>query len=101
LTIRPVEIKAWLKRDAVERSADYLAFDLERSRWQPYRLDRSRAAELDGTNDRSVVTPIDTAASGPSWTLSPDRTMMCARDFGRHHGRRGLAAEPARHHDRR
>ena len=48
-----------------------------------------------------TMAPIDTAASGPSWTLSPDRTMMCARDFGRHHGRRGLAAEPARHHDRR
>ena len=39
LTISPVEIKAWLDRDAIERSADGLAFDLKCSRRQPCRTD--------------------------------------------------------------
>src|SRR5260370_39102737 len=53
--VGPIEIETWLNREAIERSADSLAFDLERPRWQPYRLDRSHALELNSPNDRTVA----------------------------------------------
>jgi hypothetical protein len=37
----------------------------------------------------------ETAYLAASWTLSPDRTMMCGNpEFERRHGHCGLAAEP-------
>ena len=50
-----------LNREAIERSADSLAFDLERPRWQRYPLDWSHALELNSPNDRTVV--VDSAGA--------------------------------------
>src|SRR5262249_25068924 len=56
------DMEARLKRHALERRADCLASGPECARWQRYRALPSRAAELDGADDRAVA--ID--ASGAS-----------------------------------
>src|SRR4029453_17326642 len=55
------EVETRLERHALERRANCLASDPERSRWQRYRACRSRAAELDGPDDRAVT--IDAAGA--------------------------------------
>jgi hypothetical protein len=61
LVVDPIEIETWLNRQAIERSADSLAFDLERPRWQRYPLDWSHALELNSPNDRTVA--VDSAGA--------------------------------------
>src|SRR5262249_28820202 len=60
--IQLLEMKARLERHAAERRADRLAPDPQRSRRQPYRPHRSRAAELDGADDRAVAVDASGAA---------------------------------------
>src|SRR5262249_13343238 len=55
------DMEARLKRHALERRADCLASGPECARWQRYRALRSRAAELDGADDRAVA--IDAAGA--------------------------------------
>src|SRR5438876_6431382 len=54
-------MKARLERHALERRANCLASDPERSRRQRYRACRPRAAELDGADHRAVT--IDAAGA--------------------------------------
>jgi len=54
-------MEARLERHALERRANGLASDPERSRRQRYRACRSRAAELDGADHRAVT--IDAAGA--------------------------------------
>jgi hypothetical protein len=54
-------MEARLERHALERRANCLASNPERPRRQRYRACRSRAAELDGANDRAVT--IDSAGA--------------------------------------
>src|SRR5262245_4853644 len=56
-----LEMEARLERHALERCTNGLASDPERSRRQGDRACRSRAAELDGANDRAVT--IDSAGA--------------------------------------
>src|SRR5499433_1918740 len=56
-----LDMEARLKRHALERRANCLASDPECARRQRYRALRSRAAELDGADDRAVT--IDTAGA--------------------------------------
>src|SRR5215510_3130467 len=60
--IQLLEMKARLERHAPKRRADRLAFCPQRSRRQPYRAHRSRAAELDGADDRAVAVDAPGAA---------------------------------------
>src|SRR5262249_15002962 len=53
--IELLEMKARLERHAPERRADRLAAHPQRSRRQPYRAHRPRAAELDGADDPAVA----------------------------------------------
>src|SRR5258708_12935621 len=62
--VGPIEIETWLNREAIERSADSLAFDLERPRWQRYPLGWSHALELNSPNDRTVA-----VSPGPPRTI--------------------------------
>jgi hypothetical protein len=55
LIVDPIEIETWLNWEAIERSADSLAFNLERPRWQRYPFDWSHALELNSPNDRTVA----------------------------------------------
>ena len=55
LIIRLVEVKARLDRDAAERSTDCVPFDPKRSCRQRCRAERSRTADLDGADDRTVA----------------------------------------------
>jgi hypothetical protein len=55
------EVETRLERHALERRANCLASDPERSRRQRYRACRSRAAELDGADHRAVT--IDAAGA--------------------------------------
>src|SRR6266542_1486211 len=55
------EVETRLERHALERRANCLASDPERSRRQRYRACRSRAAELDGPDHRAVT--IDAAGA--------------------------------------
>src|SRR5262245_16655770 len=56
-----LDMEARLERHALERCTNCLASDPERSRRQCYRACRSRAAELDGADDRAVT--IDSAGA--------------------------------------
>src|SRR6516225_6929040 len=50
-----LDMEARLKRHAPERRANCLASGPECARWQRYRALRSRAADLDGADDRAVA----------------------------------------------
>src|SRR5215467_8111530 len=56
-----LDMEARLKRHALERRANCLASGPECARWQRYRALRSRAADLDGADDRAVA--IDAAGA--------------------------------------
>src|SRR5262249_40920112 len=56
-----LDMESRRKRHAPERRANCLASGPECARWQRYRALRSRAAELDGADDRAV--PIDSAGA--------------------------------------
>jgi hypothetical protein len=53
--VDPLKMETRLERHALNRRADCLASDPERSRRQRYRACRSRAAELDGADDQAVI----------------------------------------------
>src|SRR5262245_38077870 len=59
--IRLIDLEARLERHALQRRANCLTFNPERPRRQRYRPLRSRAAELDGADDRAVT--IDAAGT--------------------------------------
>src|SRR5262245_23823576 len=83
--IQLLEMKARLERHAAERRAERLAPDPQRSRRQPYRSHRSRAAELDGADDRAVA--VD--ASGAARAI---KTIECEK-LARHEAPRRVGAE--------
>jgi hypothetical protein len=76
-----LDMEARLERHALERCTNCLASDPERSRRQRYRACRSRAAELDGANDRAVT--IDAAgATRAIETIKREKLAKAPRGFG-------------------